>query len=134
MGPPHWAEFLLLVLLPKSQREALPGDLAEEFHRIKTALASKARFWYWSQAIRSIGPLVFQFVRRVVGWAALWHAVRELFFGSWGSNRARRVTDRSPARKTLRPVSASPSPVTLQRPGQSGALSFNDGGTHENER
>jgi hypothetical protein len=56
---PRLGELILLCVLSKKARESLPGDLAEEFAEIvlKHGLR-KARFWYWCQVVRSIGPLV----------------------------------------------------------------------------
>jgi hypothetical protein len=57
---PKRAEWLAYLLLPRSHRESMLGDLEEEFH---TTIAAKfglrrARFWYWWQVVRSIVPLL----------------------------------------------------------------------------
>jgi hypothetical protein len=54
--PPTGASFLLDLCLPKVDREAIPGDLAEE---LATSIlpkygARRARFWFWTQAVRTI--------------------------------------------------------------------------------
>ena len=64
--PSRFAEMLLFLFLTKEQREHLPADLEEEF---RTLILPKfgqrfARFWYWSQVIRSIGPVAGAAVRR----------------------------------------------------------------------
>jgi hypothetical protein len=79
IGPPHGAEFLLYVMLPKSQRESLPGDLEEEFHLVERKFGPQhARIWYWSEVARSVGPILLRFVRRVLGLTALWQVVSKV--------------------------------------------------------
>jgi len=57
---PKLAEALLYLFLNKEQRVSVPGDLEEEF---ETVIVPKfglhfARFWYWMQVLRSVGPLL----------------------------------------------------------------------------
>lgn len=52
MNPPRVAEALLLMVVRERDREAVPGDLAEEF----LARGASAR-WYWGQVLRSAAPL-----------------------------------------------------------------------------
>jgi hypothetical protein len=54
--PPTGASFLLDLCLPKVDREVIPGDLAEEFTTsiLPKYGASRARFWFWTQAVRTI--------------------------------------------------------------------------------
>jgi hypothetical protein len=53
------------LFLPRACRDEVIGDLVEEFdvvlvdHGVK-----KARFWFWSQVLRSLWP----FVRRFLYW------------------------------------------------------------------
>lgn len=55
--PPTVARWLLTVLVREPVREYLLGDLDEQFADVvRGAGARRARRWYWSQAIRSIGP------------------------------------------------------------------------------
>ena len=54
-APPRFGDWLLNALLPKSDREVMAGDLAEEYSiRVREAAshASAAR-WYWGQVCRS---------------------------------------------------------------------------------
>ena len=56
---PRRAEMCLLFLLPRTHREAIPGDLEQEFQRIAlTRGARAARRWYWWQALGIIGKTV----------------------------------------------------------------------------
>lgn len=67
---PRLGELILLCVLSKKARESLPGDLAEEFAEIvlQHGLRS-ARFWYWCQVVRSIGPLVrLGLVSSLIAW------------------------------------------------------------------
>jgi hypothetical protein len=61
-APPRFAERLLACALALSERDALIGDLAEEF---TTYVASErgafmARWWYRWQVARSLAPLFFR--------------------------------------------------------------------------
>ena len=51
--PPGLARWLFEVVLPPEYREAVLGDLAEEFdERCRTKrIASFARAWYWGQLV-----------------------------------------------------------------------------------
>ena len=64
-SPPHaskqvpaLAEKLLLVFSPADERDALAGDLAEEYlrHRLPTDGTWRAWRWYWGQVLRSLIP------------------------------------------------------------------------------
>ena len=56
--PPRIACWLLACLLPERDREAVMGDLAEEY-----ALRSRsASLWYWGQVYRSIPSMVWRSV------------------------------------------------------------------------
>ncbi len=68
--PPKSAEFLLYLLLSHEDREALPGDLEEEY---RTAIlpkfgARRAVLWYWCQVVRSIWPVISGTVSKLVWW------------------------------------------------------------------
>jgi len=56
MNPPVLARRLLERFLPPTEREAIIGDIDEEFRRyvVPSRGAKQARFWYWRQAILSI--------------------------------------------------------------------------------
>jgi hypothetical protein len=56
MVPPIGACFLLDLILPKADREVIPDDLVEEF---TTSILGeygvrRARFWFWTQTVRTI--------------------------------------------------------------------------------
>ena len=53
---PNFASFLLYLLLNKSDRETIPGDLDEEFTTVILPAFGPGRawLWYWVQAIRTI--------------------------------------------------------------------------------
>jgi putative ABC transport system permease protein len=54
-NPPQWAKRLLRLSVPTRDREAMVGDLDEEFRlvRLPSLGAGGARRWYWRQALRS---------------------------------------------------------------------------------
>lgn len=70
--PPRAAELLATALLPDAaQREAMLGDLAEEYQLIGSQQNVRAgNRWYWSQVTRSIVPLMILAVRAegAAGW------------------------------------------------------------------
>jgi hypothetical protein len=56
---PLFGEYLLKLFLSARDREAIPGDLEEEFFEsISRYGLGPARVWYWTQVIWSIGPIV----------------------------------------------------------------------------
>lgn len=62
--PPRLAASLLRWLTPVSLREAVLGDLEEEFHEhCRGASPGAARSWYWQQVIRSSPHLVALLMR-----------------------------------------------------------------------
>ena len=52
--PPRWLEKLLIVSLPPSRREDIPGDLREEFHA-RSLQGVSANFWYIRQVAGLLG-------------------------------------------------------------------------------
>ncbi len=53
-SPPQLGDWFLATLLPKSDREVMAGDLAEEYSiRIREASHASAVRWYWGQVFRS---------------------------------------------------------------------------------
>jgi hypothetical protein len=54
--PPTGAFFLLDLLLAKGDRQTVPGDLQEEFTTfiLPRYGARRARFWFWTQTVRTI--------------------------------------------------------------------------------
>ena len=51
--PPRWAERLLLIVLPRRDRETIPGDLLEEFREVVLPSRGRigARVWYVRQVL-----------------------------------------------------------------------------------
>jgi hypothetical protein len=54
--PPMGACFLLALILSKADREVIPDDLVEEFTTsiLKEYGVRRARFWFWTQTVRTI--------------------------------------------------------------------------------
>jgi hypothetical protein len=83
-APPVNAQFLFYLFLDAKNCDALVGDLEERYKLIfKKFGASRANFWYWTQAIRSVGPIVWKWtkavMKRLSGLAALleiWRRIR----------------------------------------------------------
>lgn len=71
VSPPAMAEKLLVFFLDKKSREAMLGDLEEEYQTIIVPrLGDKvASLWYWYQVFRSIGPTILAAVLRLASWA-----------------------------------------------------------------
>lgn len=58
-APSHHADYLLWLLLPLQNRDAMLGDLNEGFEKAAERHGLRcAKFWYWCQALRSAGPLL----------------------------------------------------------------------------
>jgi hypothetical protein len=65
-SPPAFACSLLESLLPGPYREVLLGDLVEEYRlRNESASPFTASRWFWSQACRSVPPMVWSSLRSV---------------------------------------------------------------------
>ena len=63
--PPSNAAFLFYLFLDTQNCDAIVGDLEERYKLIcKEFGARKANFWYWTQAIRSVGPIVWAWGKR----------------------------------------------------------------------
>jgi hypothetical protein len=76
--PPRSAEYLLLCLLPRKNREYFMGCLEEEF---RTVLLPKygefwARVYYWSQAIQSLASVGWGLIKKLASLAAIWRVLR----------------------------------------------------------
>ncbi len=64
--PPCNAEFVFYLFLDAKNCDALVGDLEERYRLIHTKFGKrKADFWYWTQALRSVGPIVWAWAKRV---------------------------------------------------------------------
>jgi hypothetical protein len=66
-GPPKLAELLLYIFARAKDIDALAGDLEEYFERDRAEGMSlgRARRRYWGRTIRSIGPQMWQAVKRI---------------------------------------------------------------------
>lgn len=63
--PPRLATWLLSRLLPERDRDAVLGDLVEEYAlRLRSASPSTVSRWYWGQVYRSIPPVLACTIRR----------------------------------------------------------------------
>jgi hypothetical protein len=78
VAPPLNAEFLFYLVLDAQNCNALVGDLEERYRIIyKKFGPRKANFWYWTQAIRSVGPIASAWMKKaarkpvigVIAWA-----------------------------------------------------------------
>jgi hypothetical protein len=69
---PRWGEYLLFLLLPKKDREAVLGDLEEHFgYLLRRNGRLAAKLWYWSEVLRSVLPIVGRRVEVAVRWLTL---------------------------------------------------------------
>ncbi len=75
---PSWAVYLFYILLDAPNCDALVGDLEERYRLIRRKFGKRrADFWYWTQAVRSVGPIAWVWVKRhllkpviaVIAWA-----------------------------------------------------------------
>jgi len=65
--PPLNAEFLLYLFMAPQHCNALVGDLEERYNTIRKKFgARRANLWFWAQAIRSVGPIVCAWFRKVL--------------------------------------------------------------------
>lgn len=81
--PPLNAEFLFYLFLDAQNCDALVGDLEERYRLIYKKFGQRrANFWYWTQAIRSVGPIVWAWMKKVLktlsGLAALLELYRRI--------------------------------------------------------
>lgn len=64
---PTNARFLLNLFLDQQNSYAIVGDLDERYRLIRKEFGTrKANFWYWTQAIRSVGPIALAWAKKVV--------------------------------------------------------------------
>jgi len=81
--PPLSAEFVFHLFLNGRSCDAIVGDLEERYAHIHTKFGQRrANFWYWTQAARSVGPIVWAASRvafkRLSGLAALVELYRRI--------------------------------------------------------
>lgn len=66
-SPPKFAQFLIYLLVKKDTRDAILGDLEEEYREVFCKFGSnKAKFFYYWQIGRSIWPLVSAFIGKII--------------------------------------------------------------------
>jgi len=66
VGPPRNAEFLFYVFMPPQNCDAVVGDLEERYRLIHKKFGRRrANFWYWTQAVRSLGPIVWVWTKKI---------------------------------------------------------------------
>jgi hypothetical protein len=70
---PRWAEYLLFIFLPEDEREAVAGDLTEEY---RTEIVPRfgpvaAKVWFVKQVFSSIWPILRSRLFKLTGIAAL---------------------------------------------------------------
>jgi hypothetical protein len=72
-SPPSHAEYLLYLVLDRVERDAVIGDLLEEYRlRVLPRFGPrKAIVWYWSEVLRSILPFLWCRLKRIVKWTFL---------------------------------------------------------------
>ena len=62
---PRNAEFLFYLFLDAERCDALAGDLEERHKLIRRKFGvRRANFWYWTQAIRSVGPIACAWIKK----------------------------------------------------------------------
>jgi hypothetical protein len=65
-NPPANAEFLFYLFLDDQECDALVGDLEARYKIIRKKFGKRrATFWYWTQAIRSVGPIAWAWVKKI---------------------------------------------------------------------
>lgn len=72
-NPPHLAQILLLIL-PRRNREHIIGDLEEEY---RTSHKRFPRLWYWTQAMILTLSYLRVFLRRLVGFDVIRKMIRK---------------------------------------------------------
>ena len=74
---PSSPRFALRLLLPRKTRQAIIGDLIEEFRQVcRESSPRKARFFFWCQAIREIARSVLITFLKLSGFATASEALR----------------------------------------------------------
>jgi hypothetical protein len=84
VAPPLNGAFLLYLFYDSKKCNTLVGDLEERYRFIRKKFgARRANFWYWTQVIRSVGPIAWAatktMLKAVSGVAALvemWRRIR----------------------------------------------------------
>jgi hypothetical protein len=80
--PPPLAEFLLGVCIPSKRSAYVLGCMNERFDRdCERYGIRRAKRLYWSQVLRSVGPLAIRTLGHALKWGALAEAFRRKFLG-----------------------------------------------------
>ena len=67
LGPPLDAEFLFYLFLDVRTTDALVGDLEYRYSQIRPNFGKRrADWWFWTQTLKSIGPVVLAWSRNVI--------------------------------------------------------------------
>jgi hypothetical protein len=76
--PPRSAEFLLLCLLPRKNREYMMGCLEEEFQTLLLPKYGRfyANVYYWWQVLQSLASIAWELLKKKASFAALWRLLR----------------------------------------------------------
>jgi hypothetical protein len=78
-GPPFFAELICRILVKKSHRDAIIGDLAADHNRNTKARGKKrADLIYWSEVVRSLLPMMSRIMSRIA-WASVGSAIGRWF-------------------------------------------------------
>jgi hypothetical protein len=65
--PPLSAQFLFYLFLDAHTCDAIVGDLEERYRILLRKFGSRrANFWYWTQTIRSVGPIASAWIKKVM--------------------------------------------------------------------
>ena len=79
VDPPKGAEYLLCLFLPRETRSYLIGDLAEEYSTISEDYGlQKAKFWYYTQVLTSLWPLIQAGLKRIATCSFIVGVIRRL--------------------------------------------------------
>lgn len=66
-NPPSGVEYLFYFVLDAANCDAIVGDLEERYRIILRKFGKgPADFWYWKQAICSVGPIVLAWVKKLI--------------------------------------------------------------------
>jgi hypothetical protein len=64
--PPETAEYVFYLFMTPQNCDALVGDLEERYKLIyKKFGRRRANFWYWTQTVISVGPIVWAWAKKV---------------------------------------------------------------------
>jgi hypothetical protein len=66
-APPKLAEYLIYLFFPRKDREAILGDLEEDFHEVHKKFGLRqARLQYWAQVFRSLWPIIRALLANII--------------------------------------------------------------------